>query len=114
MKREEDALQSAVIKVFKLMLPYAIIHHSPNEGNRGGKRGIIDGARRKKMGVLAGWPDTIIINRGITYVVETKPPSKYLSPIQKALRTKFEEQNLNYFVAQTIDDAVDIAKIIKM
>jgi hypothetical protein len=114
MKREEDALQSAVVQVFKLMLPNAIVHHSPNEGNRGGKRGIIDGMRRKRMGVCAGFPDTIIIHRGIIYVVETKPLGKHLSPVQKALREKFEEQDLHYFVAQTVEDAVDIAKIIKM
>tara|TARA_R110000744_G_scaffold289502_3_gene400408 strand:- start:6914 stop:7258 length:345 start_codon:yes stop_codon:yes gene_type:complete len=114
MKREEDALQEAVIRIFRLMLPGAIIHHSPNEGNRGGKRGIIDGVRRKKMGVIAGWPDTIIIDKGTTYVVETKPPGKYLSAAQKDLKAKFEDQNIQYFIVQTIDDAVEVAKMIKI
>ena len=45
--------------------PDDLIHHSPNEGNRGGRSGAIDGRRRKDMGVLAGFPDIFQMGRPI-------------------------------------------------
>ena len=53
----ERIIQSAIITYLRRVLPDALVHHSPNEGVRGGKSGLIDGQRKKAAGQVAGWPD---------------------------------------------------------
>ena len=113
MKRVEDPIQKAVVGVFRLLLRGAIIHHSRNEGNRGGIKGIIDGKRGKEMGVCAGYPDTVIHYEGGTFFVETKPAGKYLSKTQKEIRANLEGQGFVYYVAHDALEARAIAKDIK-
>lgn len=59
--RSETAIQIDIVDYLRKVLPpSAIVHHSKNEGNRGGRKGLLDGVRAKRMGVEAGFPDIAV------------------------------------------------------
>jgi len=82
-----------------------IVHHSANEGVRGGKRGMIDGARRKAMGQVAGWPDITILAPSGAFFIEVKAEGGRLSPSQKELHDRMRALGFEVGVARSIDDA---------
>lgn len=82
----------------------ALIHHSPNEGNRGGRQGAIDGARRRKSGVCPGWPDIEIIANGKPYFIEVKRRNGTLSTAQRLVLANLEAQGVECCVARSIED----------
>ncbi len=112
-KVSEDQIHAAIVTCLRMQLRDAVIHHPRNEGNRRGKAGIIDGARGKRMGVKAGYPDLVIHYRGATYFIEVKPPGKYLSPVQRDLRTELQAQGFAYWICQSVEDAMAAASEIK-
>ena len=59
----EDNLQIQVFNYLRYKYPKALFHHSPN----GGKRNALEGAKFKRMGVLAGVPDVLIFNNNYSY-----------------------------------------------
>ena len=85
-KRDEEALQAAVIAYLDLALPAdAIAHHSPNEGKRTRRAA----GTLKRSGTRAGWPDIQIIHRGWPDIfIELKTPRGGLSPVQRAMHDK--------------------------
>lgn len=103
--RPEDAIQASIFEYLSKQLNGAIIHHSRNEGNRRGKAGIIDGARGKRLGVRAGYPDLVIHWQGVTFFIEVKAPKKYLGPKQKEVRDILEGQGFQYFLCRSVEDA---------
>ena len=50
----ESAVQRAIVAYLRRVLPDAIVHHSANEGVRGGKAGWLDGALAKSAGQVVG------------------------------------------------------------
>ena len=63
--RSETAIQIDIVGYLRKVLPpSAIVHHSKNEGNRGGRKGLMDGVRAKRMGVEAGFPDIAVYASG--------------------------------------------------
>lgn len=63
--RSETAIQIDIVDYLRKVLPpSAIVHHSKNEGNRGGRKGMLDGVRAKRMGVEAGFPDIAVYASG--------------------------------------------------
>lgn len=107
MSDREGPIQRAIVAYLRRVLPTAIVHHSPNEGNRGGRVGIIDGGKRKAAGVLPGFPDILIFTGGRGYCIEVKAEGGYLSPIQKKVRDQLAAQGIPYAVCRSIDDARD-------
>lgn len=101
----EANIHEAIVSYLRAVLPgSAILHHSPNEGNRGGEAGKRDGARRKRLGVHPGFPDLVIIIDRQHYYIEVKAPGGILSSSQRAFRDRVE-----YFrVARSIDEAREI------
>ncbi len=78
--RPEELLQKAVADYLRVALPSdSTWHHSPNET----KGTVAWHAKRKALGMRAGWPDIEIIWQGRAYFVELKAPGNYLSPPQK-------------------------------
>ena len=110
----EDQIHESIVGVLKLKLRGAVIHHSRNEGNRSGKRGLLDGVRGKKLGVQAGYPDLIIHYKGQTFFIEVKRKGTYLSPIQKAIRGELEKQGFWYFVCRDPQEAEDACREIEV
>lgn len=65
---EEDHLHIQVCNYLKFQYPNVLFHHSPNEG----KRGYVQQAKIKAMGVKAGFPDLIIMFGGRNLALELK------------------------------------------
>ena len=59
--RPEDAIQADIVDYLRKVIPRAIVAHVKNQGNRGGKLGAIDGARFKRLGVVDGMPELMVL-----------------------------------------------------
>jgi len=87
-------------------------HHSPNEIQRGGLGGIIQGARNKKVGVSKGMLDYVIFlpNDGDLYM-EIKTDKGSLSTEQKEWIRFLREETKNYAeVAYSLKEAISIVE----
>jgi len=104
MNATEQQIHKVIVQYLRLKMPKAIISHARNEGNRSGKRGMIDGARGKLMGVCAGYPDIVVHDHGETFFIEVKREKAYLSKTQREVQFNLEEQGFRYCVARSIDD----------
>lgn len=103
MKRDESKIQIAIMDYLNRALPanYRAIH-VPN----GGRRDAITGARLKREGVKAGFPDIQIIRNddGYSAFIEVKTAKGALSPAQKEWRDWFERGQAAYAVVRDIED----------
>ncbi len=101
----EQQIHNSIVAYLHRALPAgAIFHHSPNEGNRGGRVGALDGYRRKRAGVCAGWPDLEIIAGGRAYFIEIKSRRGTLSAAQRATLARLEAAGAETCLARSIDD----------
>lgn len=102
----EGPIHRAIVAYLRLALPDAMAHHSAGEGVRGGKRGHLDGARRKAMGQVAGWPDIeVILPAHIGPVwFEVKAEGGYASPEQKAVHERLRALGYRVAIVRSIDD----------
>lgn len=97
----EDQLQISVIDYLRLSLPKsAIVFHCPN----GGQRNAREGAKFKRMGVLAGIPDVCILYNGQAYFIELKTQRGILSPTQKELHQRFRESGFWIEICRNLSD----------
>lgn len=106
--QSEDDIHKAIVAYLRAVLPSDhILMHARNEGNRGGRKGIIDGARGKAMAVQPGWPDLLIYVDGRGYAIEVKRPGEYLRPIQKEMARQLDHQGIPNAVCRSVNDARD-------
>lgn len=104
----EDHIHQSIVTYLRWALPGAIIHHSRNSGNRGGKKGIIDGVRGKRMGVHRGFPDLIVFYNHRVMFIEVKAPRGYVSSSQKETRAHLRDHGFgHYCIAKSVDDVKD-------
>lgn len=102
----EAQIHKAILQWLRTVLPDAIVHHSANEGVRGGKAGILDGARRKSMGQVAGFPDIQVItwqHVGPMFF-EVKAPGGSVTREQAAMIKQLEALGYRCAVVRSIDD----------
>jgi hypothetical protein len=90
---------------------HAILFAVPN----GGKRSPAQGARLKKMGVLAGVSDLILITQGATDFIEVKLRKSWLvksDTTQSDSQKRFEERLTalggRYWVVRSLEEYVEI------
>ena len=74
----------------------------------GEARDAITGAKLKRMGVIPGVPDFILIVDGKTYGLEIKSNKGSLSAPQKVFREAMENAGGFYRVAKSVDAAIVI------
>jgi hypothetical protein len=102
MNRAEDRIQIGIIKYLRAVLPareYRVCH-IPN----GGKRSKIEAAIFKRMGVLAGIADIIIVGpMGRCWFIECKSANGVLSETQRDFQTFCIAIGVPYVIAQSID-----------
>jgi len=106
MAASEAQIHKEIVAWLRTVLPDALVHHSPNEGVRGGKAGILDGARKKAMGQVAGWPDIEVMtwaNVGPMFF-EVKGPTGKASADQVAVLDRLRALGYRVAVVQSIDD----------
>ena len=87
-------------------------NHSPNEIHRGGKGGIIQGARNKRIGVSSGFPDYVIFLPGDNDLyMEVKVKGGTVKPEQKEWIRFLREETKNYAeVAYSLKEAISIVE----
>ena len=76
----------------------------------------MDGARRKRLGMRAGWPDLEIIEDGMMFFLEVKQRGKYASKVQKELHKALAVQGFFVAIVHDCDEAkraVDRAREIR-
>lgn len=103
----EGPIHRSILAWLRVAMPDAIVHHSANEGVRGGFRGARDGANKKAMGQVAGFPDILVLpwsNIG-PLLFEVKAPGNYADATQKALHAQLEALGYRVAVVRSIDDA---------
>lgn len=104
--QSEQMIHVAIVDYLRTVLPAdAIIMHARNEGNRGGRKGQIDGSRGKAMAVMPGWPDLLIYVGGQGYAIEVKRPGEYLTQVQKRVAAQLALHGIPHIVCRSIDDA---------
>lgn len=104
----EDEIHKGIVAWLRAVLPAdAIIHHPRNEGNRGGRAGLMDGVRGQAMGVMPGFPDLLIYVDGRGYCIEVKRPGAYQTQIQRLVQQKLDAQGIPYAVCRSVNDARD-------
>lgn len=107
----EDALQIACKSWFDLHHPECslLLHHSPNEGRLFMRDR--DGAKRKAMGVRAGFPDFVLLlpRGGYPYLcVELKSAKGRQSPSQKAYEAAVVAAGGCYRVVRSLDEFIAV------
>lgn len=102
----EGPIQRAVVQYLRAVLPRALVHHSANEGQQGGRRGAIAGAIRRGQGQIAGWPDvTVVLPEPFRPVFfEVKAPGGSVSPVQRALMVQLEALGCRCAVVRSVDE----------
>ena len=73
-----------------------------------GGGGRVRGAKLKKAGLQAGWPDIQLVYRGRYYGLEVKTPVGRLSPAQIELHKRLTKDGCSVAVARSVDDALEI------
>jgi hypothetical protein len=102
-KRPEQEIHKAVVAHLKARSePKVFFWHTPNEG----KRGWVNAAALKAMGMTAGVPDLLILKAGQLYALELKAPSGRLMPSQRGVMERMMECGALVAVARSIDEAL--------
>jgi hypothetical protein len=103
-KDTESVLQTSIFQAINLILSKdVLITCFPSGG--GGK---IRGARLKRMGLVAGWPDLQLLHKGKYYGIEVKTPVGKLSPAQSELHEKLKSQGAKVAVVKSEKEAMDL------
>lgn len=102
----EGPVQRSVISWLRVVLPDALIHHSPNESRRPGRAGDIERAMNAANGVLPGYPDIWGYCYLGEFFMEVKAEGGRLSEAQKAFRDRYHHLGgTRYAVVRSIEDA---------
>jgi hypothetical protein len=102
----EAQIHRSIIAWLRAVMPDAIVHHSANEGVRGGKAGMLDGARKKGMGQLAGFPDIQVLagHHIPAMFFEVKSSTGSVSREQAAMIKRLSDLGYRCAVVRSIDD----------
>ena len=106
MAANEAGIHRSIIAWLRQVMPDAIVHHSANEGVRGGKAGMLDGARRKSMGQVAGFPDITVLTGAYVGALffEVKALTGKVSPDQQIILGRLDTFGHKVAVVHSIDD----------
>lgn len=109
----EDQIHRSVVQFLRVKLPNAIIHHSANQVQRGGRGGMIEVVKKKNMGMMPGFPDLVIFHAGRVGFIEVKAPKKYPTQTQREVGLELQAQGHIWMVCRSIDDAEEFVSQIK-
>lgn len=101
----EYGLHTFVVDALRLYAaPGVIYFHPANEGPRSPRYA----AKLKRMGVLAGVADLVIVVEGKACFLELKSAKGKLSPAQKAFRQASASASAPYAIASTPEQACNV------
>jgi len=105
---EEDNLQIAAMRYIRLQYSDAISFHVRNEGIRGSRaQQMAYGSKSKKMGVLSGVSDIIILEpKGIYHglLIELKSKKGRIQPSQTLFLDRAKAKNYMTAICRTFDE----------
>jgi VRR-NUC domain len=107
MKHIEDQIQIEIFKWLRLQHKDILAFHVPN----GGKRNLLEAARLKRMGVLAGVADVLILEpRGKhpLLALELKSQGGKQTPLQAVFEANCIRRNIKYKIAKSFYQAKEI------
>ena len=103
-QRPEQIIHQAIVAHLRARLPAGWLYwHTPN----GGRRGRVEGAIFKALGVRAGIPDLFVYGEGRLYGIEVKAPGGSLTPAQHETIDALVKQGCPVIVAKSADFAMD-------
>lgn len=103
MKRPEQAIHKAVVSHLNMRAePRVFFWHTPNEG----KRGWVNAAALKAMGMIAGVPDLLILHQGRIHALELKAPGGRLTPSQRLVMERMRDCGASVAAAFSLDEAL--------
>lgn len=98
----EDAIHQSILRYLRMTLPSGwLVMHVPN----GGSRNPIEGAKMKRLGVVAGWPDISIYGPPGCFFMEVKSAKGRLSNCQHRIIDQLKDMGRPVAVVRSIDDA---------
>jgi hypothetical protein len=100
----ELVLQSAIVDALKPVLRKEVLLTAFPAGGGGRVRG----AKLKKAGLQAGWPDIQLVYQGFYYGLEVKTETGRLSPAQIDLHKRLTDDGCSVAVARSVSDALEI------
>lgn len=108
MNREEQTLQIACVQWFNYQYPklQGLLFHVPNAA----KRGVVEGAMFKRMGVVAGVPDLVFVYQSCTYAFELKGGKGKLSESQKLVHETWSSQGVKVEIVKDVEEFVKLIK----
>lgn len=103
MNRPEQAIHKAVVAHLNARSAGRVFFwHTPNEG----KRGFVNAAALKAMGMTAGVPDLLILKEGRLYALELKAPGGRLTHSQRLVMERMLECGAEVSMAHGLDEAL--------
>ena len=106
----EDDIQIYLLDLLRVNFPDAVVTHIPNEVNRRGRGGVIEAGRKRRLGVLKGFPDILVaLPEGRCVFVEMKSPKGRVRPEQRAVIERLRDLGFEAFVVRdhaTADELV--------
>lgn len=106
----EGPVHRECLEAARLLLPGAVIHHSPNAFGASGPEIARQIAKHKSMGMVPGYPDLIVHWRKFTFGLEVKAGSNGLSPDQRDVEAAFSANGIPYAVVRSAGDVIDWIK----
>jgi hypothetical protein len=101
----EDELHQACADALRYLLPKDAVLNTWELRNASS---AVEGARRKRLGALPGWPDLGVLWRGKVVLLELKRErGGVLSPAQKALHPKLAAAGFPVAVCHSVVEALD-------
>lgn len=102
-REPELTLQVDIVEMLKKNLKRDVLFTAFPAGGGGRVRG----AKLKKAGLQAGWPDIQLIHRGLYFGLEVKTQTGRLSPAQTELHKKLIASGCSVAVVRSVSDALE-------
>jgi hypothetical protein len=100
----EDDLHQSVSDALRVLLPADAVANTWELRNASS---AVEGARRKRLGALPGWPDLGVFWNGQVALIELKRARGWsLSPAQKELHARLERAGHAVIVAHSAEDTL--------
>ncbi len=103
----ERAIHGAILAWLRAVLPGALVLHPPNSLDMGGdpRAKAIAQARAKRMGMVPGAPDLLVLSGGVFVALEVKREGAYAKPDQRAVGARIEANGGHWRVVRSVEDA---------
>jgi hypothetical protein len=108
MEVNEDNIQAQIIRYFRLYPDRCLAFHVPN----GGTRNLIEAVKFKRIGVVAGVADIIVLLRGGRCVfLEVKTPHGRQSQRQKDFERRVNKLGFEYYVVRSVEEVMELGLV---